>query len=194
MSIPLVIIGGGEHARVVAEAARAAGLYVAGFVDPKPCEETVARLKLSRLGDEALDGASAVLGVGAIGPTAVRRGIVERLAGRVRDWRIVVHGTAWVSPSAELAEGTVIMAGALVNSGARIGRHCIVNTGAVIEHDVVLGDFANIAPGVTVGGGTIIGVNAFVGLGSSVRDHIRIGDGAFVRMGTVVTQDVATES
>lgn len=189
----LIVIGGGEHARVVIEAARSGGAFtVAGFVDPQPCVETVRRLGLPRLGtDEALRSDHlAVLGVGSIGVSASRRRLVDGAKGRVGGWAVVVHAAAWVSPTASLDEGTVVMAGASVNTGARIGAHCVVNTGAVIEHDVVLGAYAQVAPGATIGGGTVVGDDAFIGLGASVRDHVRIGRGAVVGMGAVVVADV----
>ena len=194
MSGNLVLVGGGEHARVVAEAARSAGLELAGFVDPQPCRVMVERLRLARLGDDsALSGMPEVwgiLGVGAVRVQSVRRTIVERLTPRVAGWKAVVHRMAWISPTATIAEGAVIMAGAIINAGAQIGRHCVVNTGAVVEHDVVLGDFAQLAPGVTVGGGVRIGADVFVGLGAGLRDHIVVGAGAFVGMGATIAADV----
>jgi len=193
--VELILIGGGEHGRVVAEAARSDGRYaLKGFLDPLPCADTVERLGVPRLGgDEALAGWRgmwAVLGVGGVGLPVARRRLVQQVAGSIAGWAAVVHASAWVSPTAVIGEGAVIMAVAAVNTGARIGAHCVVNTGAVIEHDVVLGDFAQVAPGAVVGGGTVIGDDAFIGLGASVRDHIRIGKGAFVGMGAVVVADV----
>jgi acetyltransferase EpsM len=189
---PLILIGGGEHACVVADAARSSGQFdIRGFVDPRPCDETAVRLALPRLGDDAalVPSALAVLGVGAIGPSPLRRGIVDRATPHVQGWAIVVHSTAWVSPSAILAEGTVVLAGAVVNSGARIGRHCVINSGAIVEHDVVLGDFVQVAPGAVLGGGVRVGEDTFVGLGAMVRDHVRVGIGVFIGMGLVVVTD-----
>lgn len=191
----LIILGGGEHARVVAEAARSDGRYILlGFVDPQPCNETIGRLNLPRLGgDESVprrDPCQAVLGVGSVGPSVARRRVVDRAVGSVAGWAVVVHAAAWVSPTATLSAGTVVMAGATINTGAWIGPHCVVNTGAVIEHDVRIGAFAQVAPGAVIGGGTSIEDDAFVGLGASVRDHVRIGKGALVGMGAVVVADV----
>src|SRR3989442_13863037 len=133
-SRPLILIGGGEHARVVAEAVRSSpsGANLLGFVDPAACEKTT-NLQLARLGDDSAladhPGAIAVLGIGASGPSSHRAEVVGRVSPLVSSWAVVIHQTAWVSPSASLGEGTVVMAGAVVNSGARIGNHCVVNTG-----------------------------------------------------------------
>jgi sugar O-acyltransferase (sialic acid O-acetyltransferase NeuD family) len=200
----LVIVGGGEHARVVAEAALAAGWTVIGYTDaaassPGPLAAGGAgddRVTIpflghdgptaTRLGADA-DPPALVLGFG--GPSDARHAAVDAF-GAAAHWAVVVHPAAIVSPSADLAEGAVVLAGAVIGPGASIGRHAIVNSRAVAEHDVTLGDHAHLAPGATVGGGTRIGADAFVGLGAAVRDHIRIGDGATVGMGAVVVADV----
>jgi acetyltransferase EpsM len=191
----LVLIGGGEHARVVLDAARRQGVWsVVGFVDPKPRPD-LASLGLTWLGDdisvgESLRGAHCVLTVGGVAETARRQEIVGRYEDRGVVWSTVVHPDTVVAESAVLMDGVVVLAGALINPGVHVSEHCIVNTGATLEHDVYLEPFAHIGPRAIVGGGTIVGRGAYVGLGGKVRDHIRIGAGAVVGMGAVVTRPV----
>jgi acetyltransferase EpsM len=194
----LVIIGTGEHARVVAEAAAASGWepigctvrtreaddrVPAGLADLGTDEEFAARLEALAPADRS----SVVLGFG--GPATARRRAVLRL-GPAATWAVVVHPTAWVSPSAVLEAGAVVLAGAIVNSGASIGAHAIVNSGAIVEHDVRVGAHAHIAPGAAIGGGASIGEGAFVGLNAAVRDHLSVGAGATVGMGAAAVVDV----
>ncbi len=191
----LIVIGGGEHARVVIEAIRTGGGQdLLGFIDPERCEETARRLGVERLGGEgaleAHPGAFGVLGFGALATRSRRVEAVERFTPRLAGWATVVHASAWVSPTAFIGEGAVILARAVVQTGARIGAHCVVNSGVIVEHDVVLGDHAQLAPGVILGGGARVGPLAYVGLGAVVRDHVAIGGGATVGMGAVVVKDV----
>lgn len=200
---PLVVVGGGEHARVVIEAARTRpdAWQVLGIVDPGPATRTRELLEIEHLGDDDALAAQidrseddrrpwCVLGfVGSEGVQARERA-VERLGPAAR-WATVVHQRAWVSPSAELGEGSVVLAGAILNAGAVIGRHAIVNSAAVIEHDVVLGDHVHVGPGAVLGGGSRAGTGAVLGLGSRVRDHVEVGPGATIGMGAVVVADVA---
>jgi sugar O-acyltransferase (sialic acid O-acetyltransferase NeuD family) len=193
----IVVIGGGEHARVVVEAIRA-GTHTSellGFVDPEACEETIRRLDLPRLGGEdALErhrGVLGVLGFAALETRGRREEAVRRLTPLLSGWAVAIHSAAWVSPTATVGEGTVIMAGAVVQTGARIGAHCVINTGAVVEHDAVLGEHVQLAPGATLGGAVSVGPSAYIGLGAAVRDHTSVGAGATVGMGAVVVRDVA---
>jgi acetyltransferase EpsM len=198
---PLILVGGGEHARVVAEAALSTGRWeIVGVADPARADDTFAKLGIAHLGDDdaLADRLSSVdantrpwliVSIGAIVDGGVRREVAARFE-RER-WASIVHAAAWVSPTAEVEPGAVVMAGAMVNAGARIGAHAIVNTGAIIEHDVVVGAFARIGPRATVGGATVIGADALIGLGAAVRDHLSVGAGATVGMGAVVTAAVA---
>ncbi|MGE0456262.1 MAG: NeuD/PglB/VioB family sugar acetyltransferase [Vicinamibacteria bacterium] len=198
----LVVIGGGEHARVLMEAARSCPQrwQLLGFVDPEPCAETARRLGLARLGgdDEGLrlarEVVSLAIGVGSVGVGTVRRQVAARYDEAGAAWATIVHAAAWVSPSAMLSDGVFVSAGACVNGGATIGRHCVVNTGAVVEHDASLGDFSQLGPAVVIGGGARIGAGAYVGLGACVRDHVTIGCNATIGMGAVVVSHVADEA
>jgi acetyltransferase EpsM len=199
----LVVLGGGEHARAVIEAARTVpGAWrVTGLVDPAPAARTVALTGVPRLGDDAwfaaahraatpADRPRLVLGIGVPGGTAARRALVDAL-GPDAAWAVVIHAGAWVSPSASLAPGAVVLAGAAVNAGAEIGPHAIVNTGAVVEHDVRIGAGAHVGPGAVIGGAAAVGDGAMIGLGALVRDHVTVGADAIVGMGSVVVADVA---
>lgn len=199
----LVVIGGGEHARVVLEAAQTGDSEpwrVVGLVDNAAAERTLQLLDVAHLGDDRafrtwLEARPAdtrprlVLGVGGGPDAGLRREIVNRY-GALAAWATIVHATAWISPSAAIGHGAVVLGGAVVNAGATIGDHAIVNTAAVVEHDVRVGDFVHLAPGAVVGGGTKIGSGAFIGIGARIRDHVEIGDDAVVGMGAIVTADV----
>jgi len=201
MAKGLIIIGGGEHARVVAEAARSQLDFwlLNGFIDPEPCASFERVLGIPRLGvdQDLIDRAQregecwVVLGVGGVSPANHRRKVVESYQGAKLRWAAVIHSTAWVSPTATVAEGVVVLAGATVNSGAVLGPHCVVNTGAIIEHDVMVGSFAMVSPGAAVGGGAVLEEDCFIGLGANVRDHVTVGRAATVGMGAAVVKSVA---
>lgn len=194
----LILVGGGEHARVIADAVAAARSHrVLGFVDPNPY--AVAESSgLRYLGpDEALREHAAVdliLGFGSLGPGDRRATVAERLAAAGFRFATVVHPAAIISPGAVIEAGAFIGAGAIVQTGAVVGAHALVNTGVILEHDVQLAPHVQLATRVTLGGGVLVGRAAFIGMGATVRDHRRIGARAVIGMGAVVVADVPPEA
>lgn len=192
----IVLLGGGEHAKVLAEAIQLQPerWRLIAVVDPNNSALAMRR-KVRAFRDDRevlplLDGCRLILGVGQRRADQVRQRIVERLEPHGARWATLIHPAATISPSASIEEGTAVLAGAIVQADARIGRHVVVNTAAVIEHDVTVEDFAMVAPGVLIGGGACVSANAFLGIGCRIRDHARIGHAATVAMGAVVVRDV----
>ena len=81
---------------------------------------------------------------------------------------VAIHNSVFLWKDAEIGDGTVIMAGAIVQPGCKIGKHVILNTGCSVDHDCVLEDYVHIAPGahlcgnVTVGEGTLVGTGVCI--------------------------------
>ncbi len=86
----------------------------------------------------------------AFGDNAFRLEWVDLLSEAGFTVPVIVHPTAFVSPSVQLGKGTIVMQNAVVNTDTVIGRACLINCGAVVDHDNV------IAEGVHVGLGSII--------------------------------------
>lgn len=190
----LVIYGGGGHGKSLAELVRALGVYrILGFVDDGiPAGTQI-------LGIPVLGGSEilpdlyargvrlAVNAVGGIGNVAVRVRVFQKLAGAGFVCPTVIHPTAFIEPSAQLAAGVQVFPHAYIGSEAQIGFGCIVNTGAIVSHDCVLGDYVNLSPGatlagaVTVGARALIGMRATVNLGAHLGATVRIGNGATVK-------------
>lgn len=188
----LLIIGGGGHAWVVTEAARAQGWRVLGFFDDDP--HAVVDDSTPRLGTlpdaehlPALSTDAPPHTIIALGATELRARLIQELKGL---FATVVHPLAHVSPSSSLAVGSFVGAAAVVQGRARIGEHCIINTGAVVEHDCKLGRNVHVAPRATLGGNVTVGQDTLIGLGASVRPGVKIGSGCVVGVGAAVVRDV----
>jgi sugar O-acyltransferase (sialic acid O-acetyltransferase NeuD family) len=119
----------------------------------------------------------------------------HRLAGECRELGLqlptLVHSRGYVSPLAEVGEGSFIGAGAMVLPGAQVGALARVNAGAVVSHAVSLGYATSIGPNATLTGRVSTDDWAFIGAGSTILNDVHIGEGAVVGAGAVVTRDVA---
>ncbi|MGD9537707.1 MAG: acetyltransferase [Alphaproteobacteria bacterium] len=205
MTLPVIVIGGGGHARVVIDALLLQGRAILGVCDPALVTGAPGPFGLDLLGgDDAIaahapDAVRLANGVGAPGApgaarpqgtTQRRRAVFEAFGGRGYGFVTVVHPSAVIGHEVALGEGAQVMAGAVVQTGARIGLNAILNTGCRIDHDCRIGDHAHVAPGAVLSGDVTVEDDAFVGAGASVIQGMRIGRGAIVGAGTVVVRDV----
>lgn len=101
-----------------------------------------------------------------------------------------IHPRATIASDVEVGEGTVIMAGAVVNPFSTIGRGCIINTNASLDHDGIMKDFSSLGPGVATGGSCLLGEYSAVGIGSALLQGIQIGSNTIIGAGSVVTRSV----
>lgn len=194
---PIVILGGGGHARVVADLIRALDIAIYGVVDPD--EDSVSlRLPiekfLSSSDDSVLDldpnKIHLAIGVGSRLGSNARRHLFDKFSAAGFQFPPLVHPTAYVATDARLGPGVQIMAGAIVQSGSEFASCSIANTRSSIDHECNVGAFAHVAPGATLCGCVSIGANSFVGPGAVITHNLTIGAEAIVGAGSVVLRDV----
>ena len=130
----------------------------------------------------------------AIGDNAMRKKFAEHARALGLRLPVLIHPNAYVSPTAKLGDGTVVMAGAIISAHAHIGELGIINTRATIDHDCYIGDYVHIAPGVTLAGNVTVGDCSLIGVGASVIPGLCIGDESVVGAGSVVIRDVPSSS
>jgi sugar O-acyltransferase (sialic acid O-acetyltransferase NeuD family) len=194
--VKIVIIGAGGHGQVVADILRAAiraggDIEVAGYLDDDRSKHGALLAGARVLGPfDALAGTPHDAVIVAVGDNDTRARVCQRLAAAGERFASALHPSAVISEDATVADGAMVCAGVIVNTGTRVGRHAILNTGCTIDHHTEIGDLVHIAPGVHMGGEVRIGDRALVGIGAVVMPRISIGAGCVVGAGAVVTRDV----
>jgi len=195
---PVIVIGGGGHAKVVVATLRELGAEVLGFTDTDPRRAALAGL--ARLGgDEAvLDYPPAEIllaqGLGSVQPAALRAQVFGKFKDLGYSFITLVHPAATVAADVEIGEGTVVFAGSVVQPGTRIGSNAILNTRCSVDHDCTIGPHVHIAPGATLSGGVMAADGCHIGIGAAVIQGISIGADALVGAGAVVLRDVIAGS
>jgi UDP-perosamine 4-acetyltransferase len=193
---PVVILGGGGHARVVIDALRCAGHVIAGVIDPKADVAKNLPAGIAWLGEDLSKARAAevqlAIGVGSldVGAKNPRPRLFNEAKAGGFDILSFRHPSAIVAGDVELGEGAQLMAGAILQPGVRLGVNCIVNSGASLDHDCRIGDHVHIAPGVVLSGAVEIGDGCHLGTGAIVIQNIRISASAMIAAGAIVTRDV----
>lgn len=184
---PLVVYGAGDHGRVVAEAAAAAGWCVLGFLDDGAVNASELPWPLLEMDDPQVREAAFIVG---IGDNAARRRCLRRLDEAGRSVTSVIHPHASVSASARVHAGAGAFVGpcAVVHSGAELHSGAIVNSSAIVEHHCRVGRCAHLAPGAVLGGNVSIGAETLVGLNATVLPRCVVGSQCTIGAGAVVTR------
>ena len=143
----LLILGAGGYGKVVYELAQILGCY-----------EKIAFLDDGRNGPNVLGGCGEYRMFAddhtevypAFGNNELRMKWLDALEEEGITVPTLVHPRAYVSPSAKIGAGSVVLPLSVVNTNVTVGDGCIINIGALIDHDSIIGDGVHLAPGAIV--------------------------------------------
>ena len=183
------LYGAGGHSQVIREILEDNGFEITETFDDKPEGSHYATKKIASgaRGDIKSfkhDGPPVII---AVGINKDRAEIANFLKCK---FETAIHQSTTISTSAKIGEGTVIIAGAIINPNSVVGKHVLVNTAASIGHDCVVGDFAHISPKAALCGHVEVGEGSHIGVGAVVIPKVKIGKWCTVGAGTVVIKDI----
>ncbi|AOZ05350.1 acetyltransferase [Cupriavidus malaysiensis] len=189
----LALLGASGHGKVVADSALAAGYSSIEFFDDAwPDRVRNGHWAISGDTEILLDALSDFDGViVTIGDCSIRlakTAAIRKAGGRLLT---VIHPHACVSKFASLGDGSVVMAGAIVNADVTAGTATIINSGATVDHDCLLDDGVHISPGAHLAGNVIVGRCSWIGIGAAVKQGVTIGADVVVGAGAVVVSNIS---
>lgn len=192
---PVVVLGGGGHAKVVVAALKQSGWRVVGYTDQQDRGDILAAKYLGTDAGlaqvlRAHRGCAAVVGIGKIDASPRRLALQSAAVALGFEFPAIVSRHAVVNEDVRLGAGTVVLDGVVVNSGTEVGRAGILNTGCTVDHDCRLGDNVHIAPGVTLSGGVVIGDHCLIGAGATIIQGVRVAADCLVGAGATVVADL----
>ena len=116
----IYIYGASGHGKVVADIARAVGFTVVAFIDDDESKSEFCDLPCIRA--DKMQQLPVALGIGS---NRARQAVYEKLKKGGFEMPALIHPSAVISPSARIAEASVVMPNAVVNAYAAIGTGCI---------------------------------------------------------------------
>lgn len=179
-----ILIGGGEHARVVLDILLSSQARVNALFDPKYSGKLFG---IDQLGEYQSNLFQQSLAIVAIGNNTSRKKASESVTHKFGK---LVHASVHVSQFSTIGEGSVLFHNSIIQTNAQVGRHVIINTGAQVDHDCVLEDFVHIAPGAILCGSVQIGEGTLIGAGAVIIPGVKVGRWSVIGAGAVVTQPV----
>jgi len=139
--------------------------------------------------DDVIENFKDVYVVCALANTAVRERIIDTLPENAHvatliDPNAIIHRTA------QIGEGSMIFAGAMVGIEAKVGKQCVVLYNAAVNHDVEVGDYTTVYPNATISGRCHVGKYCEIGTGASIIQHVSICDNAKIGVGAAVFTNI----
>lgn len=188
---PYVVLGDGGHAAVVADLLLSIDAPILGVTSP---DQTQGRSWFNGIecigNDEQIKNYSPddiYLALG-IGDNGLRQSLYENMVSMGYVFPGLAHPAATVSTSVKIENGSVVMAGAIIQARSVLGKGIIVNTSASVDHDCKLSDFSHVAPGSHLCGGVSVGTRTLIGSGAIVIQEIDISADKLVKAGSCVTK------
>jgi sugar O-acyltransferase (sialic acid O-acetyltransferase NeuD family) len=182
----MYLFGASGHCKVIIDIIQKSNLEVIeNIIDDNPVEDKIDNITIIKTpNDDFFKGKSLII---SIGNNAIRKKITSRISA---NYLVAIHPKSILASKVSIAEGCVIMAGAIINADVVIGKHSIINSGAVIEHDCILGDFVHISPNASLAGSVIVGEGSQIGIGAIIIQGVKIGNWVTIGAGAVVLNDV----
>jgi sugar O-acyltransferase (sialic acid O-acetyltransferase NeuD family) len=199
MSKNIVIVGMGGHGKVVASIVRDLDYNIVGYVDIKDGGKiddinyigTDSELKEIKT---KYNCTCAAIGVGHLYDASLRMKIYAKIKDAGYNLPVLASPFSKVDKFTNIGEGTVVMPGAVINTGTKIGKCGIINTCASIDHDCIIEDFVHISPNATLCGSVFVGYNAHVGAGATVKQCIKISRETVVGLNAAVVKNCDSNS
>jgi sugar O-acyltransferase (sialic acid O-acetyltransferase NeuD family) len=198
----ILILGAGGHSKVVAETAQLCGYSCIQHLDDAYSHR-----------NSSYPDTSSILPVGplscalepdfrsrfrytfvALGNPYVRSGWIKALQDYGYSLPVLIHPSAYVSPSAQIGIGSLIAANSTIQPSVKAGIGFIANTASTVDHDCSLGDYVHVAPGAHLAGTVTVGDSTLIGIGSSTIQNINIGAHCIIGAGAVVISDIPSDS
>jgi sugar O-acyltransferase (sialic acid O-acetyltransferase NeuD family) len=193
---PIVLIGGGGHCISCIDVILAENKYeIIGILDtPEKMGTSISGFQIigtdSEIPDLIKKFRNFFITIGQIKTAEKRIKLYNAVKDNGGSLPVIISPLAYVSQSAKVGEGTIIMHRALLNAETVIGKNCIINTGALIEHEAIVGDFSHISTQAVINGQAKIGNQSFIGSNSTISNNVSLPEKIIVAAGANILKSI----
>jgi sugar O-acyltransferase (sialic acid O-acetyltransferase NeuD family) len=198
----VIIIGAGGHAAEIDEyiyfSQKATGkdeLKIIGFLDDDPTNFARYKFSAPLLGGlkdhKVIRGHSYIIGIANL---KFRRFFVDKYKEQGANFVSFFHYAAYVSPSANIGEGSIIGPNANLGPNVQVGKYTLINSRCSLGHDTVVGSYNFISPNVCFSGFTEVGDENLFGINSATIPGIKIGSRNKIAAGMILDQNVGNDT
>lgn len=194
--LPIVMIGGGGHASVLAEILLSQGREILAVITPEDISQRsiFQGITLLKKDEDILqfDKKKILLvnGIGMMPKSGLKKKINKYFLALGYQFETVIADNAFISSNTIIESGAQILSYVIINSGVKIGAHSIINTASLVEHDCEVGLYNHLAPRCVLCGQVKTGNDVFIGANATVINNISIGDNCIIGAGYTVRKDI----
>lgn len=143
----LIILGAGGYGKTVFDVASQSGRYeTISFLDDNSKDIRV----VGKCGDyEGFINSDTEI-YPAFGNNTGRLEWIDRIIEKGGCVPTLIHSSAYVSPTASVGVGTVVLPKAVINTDTQVQKGVIVNCGAIIDHGCIIGEGVHVCLGAVV--------------------------------------------
>jgi sugar O-acyltransferase (sialic acid O-acetyltransferase NeuD family) len=185
----IYLIGAGGHCKSCIDVIEMTGLYkIAGLFDLKKNQgQKIGNYEIIGADEDihryVKAGNEFLLTMGQIKSAELRIKTANLLKDLGAVSATVISPRAYVSKTATVKAGSIIMHDAIVNAYAQVGEHCILNTRSLVEHDAVVEDFCHVSTGAVLNGNAHVKQKSFIGSLSVLQEGLVVPEGSVLSAG-----------
>jgi len=195
----IILIGGGGHCKSCIDVIEQENKYtISGIIDLKEkIGQKVLSYKIIGSDDDlntlVKEYEYFFITIGQISNSKTRENIFYKLKKLGCKFPTIISPKAYVSKTACIGEGTIIMHGAIINSEASIGYNTIINSNTLIEHETIIGNNTHVSTSCVINGQCKIGSNVFIGSSSTLINNVSLVDNVIIGASSLVTKNLAEQ-
>ena len=199
MTKPVILLGSGGHATVLADILLQNNHTILAVISPQKGNSSVFDHIQHFDSDSDIlqfsqNEVKLVNGLGSLPGQGLRHEVFNYFTQLNFHFETVISRNAMLSPHSNIGAGSQILMGAIIQTGAVIGDGTIINSGVIVEHDCHIGMHCHIAPGATICGGVHIGERTHIATGANVIQGVSIGKHCIVAAGATITKNMPDNS